>query len=633
MLALQALLAIILLTAGSFGPGFFIVRRLRWTPMEKLCGAVGVSLVIAYLFLTAVYLLSPPGQDLPRRVLMGYSICSVLFIVMAQRDAIRLLHNFRVLQVLGGFLFFLAWTFLLVSMIRLYSGANWLGDWLEHFQRTLFFAHHFPGSSPILFGFQLPARPPAMNELAALFLNQVGDRFEIFQVIFVFLNLLIYLPCCLIMPALTGRRAFVLPLVLLFAANPAVMEQVTYTWTKALAAFFVVLSLSFYLAGLRKNDSWRIVYAFVALSMGTLVHYSAGPYLVFLTLHYLYRRVRKQPAAKRLRESATIAVFSGALLASWFAWSFAFYGGHATFASNTSVTANRQFRGRFLEKTASNLVDSILPAAMRFDPLAQGLAPQGTLADLRDRFFGFYQPNVIFGMGIVGGPLVLWLLYRAFFRFGGSSEERQFWLAMIPACVVLGIGSTGEQDPRGVAHLTLFSLQVIGLSLLAGTFPWRRWMCWLIFAGCAVDFSGGVLLHAYVQNLENGKDRTVYAGLNATGGKPNDGATSWYSVGGLAWENWYLKHEYALNAEALTRLNHLPAAHMPIGRDRAEQALQNDQVYWHGWFARNGGSVTFLGDHCAAESHWVVYSQMGLLVILLGALMLLVIRKTRFSPG
>src|ERR1035438_1615552 len=67
---------------------------------------------------------------------------------------------------------------------------------LEHFQRTLFFLHHFAKDTPIS-GYLLPARPPMMNVLAAFFLGVTQDRFEIFQFVFTFLNLLVFLPCCL----------------------------------------------------------------------------------------------------------------------------------------------------------------------------------------------------------------------------------------------------------------------------------------------------------------------------------------------------------------------------------------------------------------------------------------------------
>jgi len=38
------------------------------------------------------------------------------------------------------------------------SGLGWGGDWLEHFQRSLFFLHRFPRIPRCLGGFELPAR-------------------------------------------------------------------------------------------------------------------------------------------------------------------------------------------------------------------------------------------------------------------------------------------------------------------------------------------------------------------------------------------------------------------------------------------------------------------------------------------
>src|SRR4030095_4183651 len=127
------------------------------------------ALVFVYLIFLATYLLSPNRADVPRAVPALFSAGSLALIVLARRDALALFRSARVRQTVWGFSFLLMWTVLSLTMIRNYSGANWFGDWLEHFQRSLFFLHHFPVNSPILFGYQLPARPPAMNELAAFF--------------------------------------------------------------------------------------------------------------------------------------------------------------------------------------------------------------------------------------------------------------------------------------------------------------------------------------------------------------------------------------------------------------------------------------------------------------------------------
>jgi 4-amino-4-deoxy-L-arabinose transferase-like glycosyltransferase len=625
MLALSLLLAILLLVICGFAPGFFMVRRLRWNPMEKLCGSVGVSFTVLYLVFSACYWFLPNQSDVSPQYLWLISAACLALGLLARRDMLRLFRCFRVRQALAGFSFLLVWTFLLLAGIRNYSGANWYGDWLEHFQRSLFFLHGFPATTPILFGYQLPARPPAMNELAAFFLAQTRDRFEVFQVIFAFLNLLMFLPCCLIMPSLVGaRRTSILPLTALFAMNPVVIENVTYTWTKAFTAFYVILAICFYLAGLRKNDPVRITLAFLAVSMGFLAHYSAGPYLVFLTLHCLFW---KRP--RRFRQLAITALACGLLLATWFAWSVAVYGIRVTFTSNTSVTYSQRYQGNPLRKVSANLVDSIVPFALRSRFAPESFTTQGSAASLRDAAFLFYQNNLVFSMGLVGGPLVLYQLYGAFFRRPRSRHEASFWRLMIPFCVVLGIASTGERDRHGVAHLTLLPLEILGLSLLAASFPLRRRVLLMLLAGCLIDFSLGIALHARVESLENTPQRKVFAGLNSQSANAGDAVLTPLSPADFAWNNWFLKHQYALNRDALAELDRRPPRNAAFGRAQIERSLAEDDSYWHGWYARNNGSVEFLGDHSA----WGLGLPGGLLLLLLLGLLYALIKQGRLAPN
>ena len=625
MLALEALLAIALLVVCGFAAGFFFIRHLRWRPMEKLCGSIGTSFALLYLVFGAIYYLSPAGAEIQPKFLALVSVASLALGLAVWRDVVRLFASFRVRQALAGFFFLLVWTLLILAMIRNYSGADWYGDWLEHFQRSLFFLHHFPTDTPIILGYQLPARPPAMNELAAFFLAQTRDRFEVFQVVFAFLNLLMFLPCCLIMPALVGpRRTFVLPLVALFAMNPMVMQNVAYTWTKAFTAFYVILGLWFYLAGWRKNDLLRMTVAFAALSGGLLAHYSAAPYLLFLTLHYLLCLFLKRP--RRYRELATIAAVCGLLLGAWFSWSIAVYGTHVTFASNTSVTSSQHYQGNNLVKMAANLFDSIVPIVLRDHFLLDDFNNQGLAGAIRDDAFVFYQTNAIFGMGLIGGPLILWLLYCALYRDFRSGPERSFWLAMIPFCVVVGIASTGERDPLGLAHLTLLPMEILGLSLLAAMFPLRRTLLILVVAGCLIDFSFGIFLHVHIESLENSSQRTIFPGLSLVGGKEPDPVVTQGSLSGVAWDNWFLKHQYALNAEKLAELSRYGPLDATVGRAQMQKWLHEDEVYWHGWYARNNGTIGFLGDHTAGKSGWGTTVLACLLILLMLGLVRLMLK-------
>ena len=632
MLALQLALVLVLLAVCSFAPGFFFIRHLRWSPMEKLCGSIGLSLILLYLSFGAVYCLTPSGKETPRIFCVVISIGCLALGLTSHREIVRLLQSFRVRQAMMGFGFLLVWTLLVLGMIRNYSGALWSGDWLEHFQRSLFFLHHFPTDTPIYIGYQLPARPPMMNVVAAFFLAQTSDRFEIFQVVFAFLNLLMFLPCCLIMPALAGpRKTYIAPLVVLFAMNPMVMQNVTFTWTKAFTAFYVVLALWFYLAGWRKKDSLRMTAAFVCLSAGILVHYSAGIYCLFVTLHYLLCVFWKRP--RRWRELAIIAVASGSLLATWFIWSISVYGSHVTFASNTSVTSSQRYEGSNLLKIAANVLDSIEPVILRHPAL---LFEQPSFAGkIRDNIFVFYQTNLIFSMGLIGGPLILVYLISRFLDAITGQRPCFFWLPMVVFCVLVGIASVGERDALGVAHLTLLPLEVLGLSLLAIMVSRRRALLILVVAGCLIDFSLGVFLQAHIESLENTRRQTIFTGLRLEGdqGDVGVGGDGPNSLSRAAWTNWFGKHQYALTREWLGQLDRYRPGDADFQKRSADlrtglqERLQEDQEYWHGWYARNDGSIRFLGDDVAGESGWGTTLSACLLIALMLALMGVVVTQ------
>src|SRR5215472_16329012 len=204
---------------STFAPGFFVVRRFRWSAMEKLCGSVALSLIFLWLAGWGIYV---SGVDF-RAVYAVAAVCFGLRLVLL-REIRRFRSLGRVRAVLFGFAFLLGWTLLALTIIRVYNGARWGGDWLEHFQRTLFFLHRFPKDTGIFGNYQLPARPPAENLLAACFLGLVSDRFELFQIVFAYLNLLVFVPCCLALPWLArSRRIGVLPMVSLFGAITILM--------------------------------------------------------------------------------------------------------------------------------------------------------------------------------------------------------------------------------------------------------------------------------------------------------------------------------------------------------------------------------------------------------------------------
>ena len=639
MLPFHLALLFCLLVVCSFAPGFYCVRRLPWSPLEKLCGAIGLSLVLLYLAAWGIYCFSPRGAGgtaVQTGAFVVVSLLCVLLGILARKDIHALIRSFRVRRAVSGQAFLLLWAMVILAMIRLYSGFDWGGDWFEHFQRTLFFLHRFPADTPIVGGYRLPARPPMMNVLVAFFLAQTQDRFELFQGASAFLNLLLFLPCCLMLPALgLARRPRTLPLVALFAFSPVVMENAMYTWTKSLSVFFVVLAFWFYLAGWRKNDRLRMAAAFLALSAGLLVHYSAGPYCLLLGFDYLLRVFWKRP--RKWRELAGIVVSCGLLLATWFAWSAALYGPRVTFQSNTSVTAARRYQGNNLSRIGANLVDTIVPYVLR-----GGLtytAQSNPAGVLRDNAFGLYQVNLIFGMGLVGGPFAVWLLWRFVRRRAPAVREWRFWRVLIPCSVIVGIAAVGERDHFGSAHLTLIPLEVLGLSLIAAAFPWRRVAAIAVVAGCIVDFSLGVFLQARVEALENTPQRTVFTaavlpayGLFQMGSRTRDGLSEG------SWGNWFFKHRFGLYQQFLGALAQSPSPDATVrevasrAQARLAQYVNDDEVCWRGWWRRHDYTLDFLGDDVAGPSGEGAGVPQAILVVLFLVLMGALVREMRPQP-
>ncbi len=300
------------------------------------------------------------------------------------------------------------------------------------------------------------------------------------------------------------------------------------------------------------------------------------------------------------------------------------YSVNATFASNTTVTSSRRYQGDPAGKFFGNLSDSLVPAALRDPSVAQTFNQPNGAGALRDNVFAFYQPNLIFGMGLVGGPLVLSLLYAAWERRKSCGPEGRFWLGFIPCCILAGILVVGERDPLGDAHLVLLSLEVKGLALLAGRMPLRRTLAAALVAGCIADFSLGIALQARVENLENTPSETVFSGLTTTGGTYRVGDPGPHSLSVTAGRNWFRKHQYELCKLWLAQLApyfEKDAAAQPLARELDSQ-LAEDRTGWDGWYSRHNGSVQFLGDHVTSSP-----AMAGAVALLLLALFGAVLRK------
>jgi hypothetical protein len=247
--------------------------------------------------------------------------------------------------------------------------------------------------------------------------------------------------------------------------------------------------------------------------------------------------------------------------------------------------------------------------------------------------------NLIFGMGLAGGPLVVWLLCGFMRRRSAGAREWRFWRVLIPVCVIVGVAVVGERDPYGSAHLTLIPLEILGLSLIAAAFPWRRVAAIAVGAGCMVDFSLGVFLQARIEALENTPQRTVFtADLNPAYGRFQMGSPTGDGLSETAWANWYFKHRFALCRQLLDMVAAYPVPDA-VARQAASLAqagLQRyrneDAVSWQGWWGRHDYTLEFLGDDVAGPSGEGAVVPQAVLAILFLALMGMLVREMRPRP-
>lgn len=485
----------LLLVVSGLGPGLWVLRRCHWAPLETLCASIGLSFLMLYFW---AWIGSLTGF-LPLAASL-WSLIALGLTLVVRKDVVGLWREESVRVSVLAWIALLFWVLLLQSLIRHYGGADWSGDWYEHYQRAVYFTL-WPLDSSFLFidRYLLPARPPLMNILAADVVAQLGSAFPIFQVFHSVLSTLIFLPVL----ALAGsfkpaRRLSPWILAIFFALSPLFCQNATYTWTRLFTGFYVVLGLILYLNAWRLKDEKRMIGAFAALAAGLLTHYSAGPYLVILAAHYLVVLWRNRPRA--WRELVLIVGAGSIILLSWFGWSLAVYGTRATLGSNTSVTESEKLTpGQNLVKIGLNVERTLIPFPFHrsLPEDRQRFAP-GVL--LRDTSFLLYQNNFVFAMGSLNWIVIFVLLFRGLRKGRDDTPPScRFWVMFIGGTLFLGIAVHGALTDWGLAHICLQPLVLMALGFLAVQFTRLELpLKGLVIAGLLADFLLGIALHVFL---------------------------------------------------------------------------------------------------------------------------------------
>ena len=501
-------LTLALLGVSALGPGLIVVRGLRWSALERLAAAVGVSLLVVYLASFALFV----SHSDPRWA-WGLSLLALAALGGSAGVLRRLAASRRVRRTAIAALCIAIWVLALLAIVRSYSGGGWSGDWVEHYERSLFFLERKDPATRFIGDYGLTARPPMMNVLAAHILAQSGSDFYLFQVVFAALNSLSFLPCTLLLTPLGARRhRAVVTLGCLLALSPMFVENATYSWTKQLSAFYVLLGTALYLRGRDRVSPSRRVAAFVALAAGCLVHYSAVPYALVLGVHYLVGSLR---APRRRREAAATCLLAGLIVASWVGWAATTLGARATFAANPTVEDSAGLSAlQFLARAAGNVATTVVPHPLRRDRTAEFFGAGGSLGSTRDYFFLLYQSSFPAALGCAGLIAVTAIAWRAgagrrrhlaprSLRAERVRRDSRFWLGYAVPSALLGIATFHMDESFGVAQIVLQPLVLAGLALAAARLPaLPAGVRFAAVAGAAADAALGIGLQFAAQSAD-----------------------------------------------------------------------------------------------------------------------------------
>ncbi|NMC62667.1 MAG: hypothetical protein GYA55_05795 [SAR324 cluster bacterium] len=391
--------------------------------------------------------------------------------------------------------------------------ANWWGDWFEHYHRSLFFSEHLPLETKFFDAYSLPARPPMMNLICSFFMKLFGNDFWVFQITSVFLNSMAFLGCLAILRLYCANfRFFSIVLLAVFALNPFVFHNVSYTWTKLFSAFLVLEGLSFLLNKDIKNGT-RYLLGFGSLSLGVVAHYSAAIYLA--TACILVFLLLFKNKFSFLRSLLPACIFSFLILASWFGWSIATYGLKGTFSANATVAdyaaispVGTDIQLSLLDSLSTvfgNILHSLIPwpFALQFQ---SWMKQANWLGELRDYLGLIYQTNLIFSCGLIGGLLLFYGLGLELFLAIQKKKLANLFLYFLGLACVMFFGSAAL-GLSGIAYFGLSHLSFQPLVLLALVFLVRifsvvtKYVKWMFLLGLIVDFLLWILPQSIVQNL------------------------------------------------------------------------------------------------------------------------------------
>jgi hypothetical protein len=561
MIWLRSLYLFAALFICFIGAGIGVARRIFGEPKLVLATSVGISGIFLYLAAGGIYLLGISWQ-------WGFAITAMCALAMAVewRELRRWWNDPAARSMLIGWVLVELWIALANLEIRHF--AIWIGDWLEHYERALFFLQHWAVDRQVYGPYAITARPPMMNLIEALFMGQSGSGYEFYQVAAGFLNAMLYVAVAGLAIEWGSKRMGGL-VAALMALSPWFIQNATYPWTKLYCAFYAVLGIWFYWRAISDEaaaDSSRLkVVSLLMLTAGCLVHYSAVIVAMFIVVHDPCKHWRQW---RRIVFAGTLC---GLLMATWVGWVCATFGLRGATGNTTTIyEAQRNSATVLIKNIAENAAYSLVPRAI-LDPAATMhivRSDEFFWSKLRDVIFLSYEPGLLLAWGIGGIVVFCWTLINA-----RRESRKSFWMVLAIWIYVGGllVCTPPSYYLGGVAHVLLQPVVWVGLAWLVGQSErMPGWLLGVWWTGIFVDacwlmlhigLEGRVLLYgvdpnaASRQTLDNARLQQSH-GLRLLGMETiafNDLLLIALIAGALAWW-WNARREFRINSRRFSDL-------------------------------------------------------------------------------
>jgi hypothetical protein len=435
-------------------PGRIILEKINIENDEKFVLSFGVSCFLFYIFGFSGYVINLNSTIFNGLFLL---ISLILSLILTYKNKIQF-ENKLLIQFFISFLFVIFYQ----SFIPFYSGGLWFFDWFEHYFRSAFFLYRLPLNIKFE-GYIIPSRPPFFNIVSFFYLSIIGADFYKYQIISSILNLLLILSVYLFCKnylKIENKNLFAFVCFILIL-NPYILRQITYTWTKPLCVYYVICGLYFYLNFLKNNEKIYLIFSSWFSGIGFIVHFSAGPYILGILIHFLFRAFFERNLFKKFL--IFVSIFFATIF-TYFSWSIKNYGIKNSFLSNTTYQQqkNIDFLIR-IEKDINNFYKTIFPVIP--EEYRKGFSFYN---DRKFETFNFilplYSSNIWGNLTFTLSIFLLFIIFKKFENF--LNVDKSFFKFYLPFTFIISLIVNPTKDLCGVAHVTFLPFVCILLSFV-----------------------------------------------------------------------------------------------------------------------------------------------------------------------